>query len=287
MWAMPTKTAPTPTLAPTPTPATKPGLGSCGGVSKEALLKLLDEKAQRNGQLRAAADERESQLSEQITLLEAELCEAHAATQAATEQVGALKRQVEEAKRAGEADEAAMASALATFTRQEAVRGPGKRGLARKGAQRAGLPTFKTASLNYESVPLFKRRGWSKIADIKRAIVALKTDKGGNITGDLHAASAYQARDAVTLFNMEGAPWQRGCLVSFLDYMKSQRFETTGAKDRKHWVCMKLWPDRFGTKEEYLQHRACMSKAGKFITSVGKLRALYECDLAEQLELQK
>ena len=259
-------------------------------MSKEELLTLLAEKAARNGRLRAEADEadeRESQLSEQIALLEGELCEAQEATRAATAQVEALERQVEDAKRAAEADEAAMASALATFSRQATGRVPGKRGPSRQGAQRAGVPTCKTASLNYASVPLFKRRGWSNVADIKRAIVALKTGKGGPIPGDLHAVSAYQARDAVILFTMEGAPWQRGCLVSFLHYMKSQRFESTGAKDRKHWVCMKLWPGRFGTKEGYLEHRACMSKAGKFTTSVGKLRALYECDLAEQLELKE
>lgn len=254
-------------------------------MSKEELLQLLAEKAKSNGQLRAKADERESHLREQITLLEGELCEAHESTREATAQIEVLERQAEKARHE-EADAVAMASALAIFTSQEGGHVSGKRGRALKGVHSAGVPTCKTVALNYASVPLFKRRGWKNVADIKRAVVSLKADRGEKVTADLHSVSAYQARDAIIVFSMEDAPWKRGCLVSFMDYMKSRRFESTGAKDRKHWLCMKLWPDRFDTKEGYLQHRSCMSKAGKFITSVGKLRALVERDLAEQLGLK-
>jgi hypothetical protein len=96
------------------------------------------------------------------------------------------------------------------------------------------------------------------------------------------SVSGYQARDAMLVFSMTDPPWKEGCLVSFLSYMKSRNFENTHARDRKHWMCMKLWPGRFSTPQEYRQHKACMSKAGKFVTSINKLKRLYERDLVER-----
>lgn len=240
-------------------------------------------------QLRRDADDRERWLMERIDALHDERDEARTMASAAAQEIGALEKQVAVLQRAQDRD-ADMAEAAQVFetmlpkndNSNAKGQSPGKRGKARKGPQRAGLPTCTTEPLQYAQVPLFKRKGWTCLDDLKRAIACLKLAPGAQPTSEQLSVSGYQARDAMLVFSMADPPWTRGCLVSFLSYMKSRRFESTRARDRKHWVCMKLWPGRFSAPHEYRQHKACMSKAGKFVTSINKLKTLYERDLAER-----
>lgn len=236
-------------------------------------------------QLRRDADDRERWLMERIDALHEERDEARTMASAAAKEVATLEKKVEALRGVKlEEEDAGMVEAVAAFKAMppDALKLPGKRGKARKGPHRAGLPTCKTVPLQYDAVALFKRKGWRCFEDLKRAIARLKVAPGAQPTSEQLSVSSYQARDALLVFSMSGAPWTKGCLVSFLSYMKSKRFENTDARDRKHWMCMKLWPGRFPTPGEYRQHKACMSKAGKFITSVNKLKKLYERDLVER-----
>ena len=239
--------------------------------------------------LRMDADDRERWMMERIDALHDERDEARAMARAAAQEIGELEKQVVALQREQTRD-ADMAEATEVFktmlpnkdNSNDKGTSPGKRGKARQGPQRAGLPTCTIESLEYAQVPLFKRKGWTCLDDVKRAIAGLKLAPGAQPTSEQLSVSGYQARDAMLVFSMADPPWTRGCLVSFLSYMKSLRFENTRARDRKHWVCMKLWPGRFSTPHEYRQHKACMSKAGKFVTSINKLKKLYERDLAER-----
>ena len=156
-----------------------------------------------------------------------------------------------------------------------------------RGAERAGWPTCETRDLPLANVPAMQRMGIKDPYDLQLAIMKLKSPNVREASPQLRTVSGYQARQAITAFRMRGAPWKRGCVASFLAYMESREYEDTGAKDRRHWLCMKLWPGRFPTPKAYRQHEACMSKAGKFITSIGKLRAVYERDLALRGEQKK
>ena len=244
------------------------------------LLLLLAEKGQRNGALRAEAERR----AEALLAAKEDLRVAHA-------QISALQQEVERLRlalgaEAGEEhgagpDAALRTRAIAAFAAyNEGGRGRGKRGKAKKGEERAGWPTCKTVTLPCSEVPFFQSAGLRDPYDLKRAIVELKVPSFEDATPDLCTVSAYQARDALIAFRLSDAPWKKGCVASFLAYMNSHKFEDTGARDRRHWLCMKLWPGRFSTASAYLKHEACMSKAGKFVTSIGKLRAVYERHLA-------
>lgn len=231
------------------------------------------------------ADDRERWMMERIDALHDERDEARAMASAASKKIGTLEKQVA-ALQGAHTKDAAMGEAAEVFKTilQNGAKGrlPGKRGKARQGLQRAGLPTCTIESLQYAQVPLFKRKGWTCLDDLKRAIACLKLVPGALPTSEQLSVSGYQARDAMLVFNMANPPWTKGCLASFLSYIKSRRFENTHARDRKHWVCMKLWPGRFSAPNEYHQHKACMSKAGKFVTSINKLNQLYERDLVER-----
>lgn len=240
---------------------------------------LLAQKGQRNGALRAEAERR----AEALLVAKEDLRVAHA-------QISELQQEVERLKsapsaRADEegADAAARRRAVAAFAAYnegERERGRGTRGKAKKGEERAGWPTCETVALPCGEVPFFQSAGLRDPYDLKCAIVALKAPCIADAASGLCTVSAYQARDALLAFRLRDAPWKEGCVASFLAYMGSREFEDTGARDRRHWLCMKLWPGRFSTASECLQHEACMSKAGKFITSIGKLRAVYERHLA-------
>lgn len=247
--------------------------------------------------LRMEADDRERWMMERIDELHNERDEARAMVSAAVKEMSELEKQVAALQREQTRD-VDMAEAAEVFkkglpntkngsdmsddSRNDKGKGPGKRGKARKGSLRAGLPTCSTAPLPYAQMPLFKRKGWKCIDDLKRAIAGLKLAPGEQPTSQQLSVSGYQARDAMLVFSMIDPPWKEGCLVSFLSFMKSRNFENTHARDRKHWMCMKLWPGRFSTPQEYRQHKACMSKAGKFVTSINKLKRLYERDLVER-----
>ena len=241
------------------------------------LLKLLAEKGRRNGELRAEAE----RSTEALLAAREDLRMAHAQIAHLSEQVTRLQTEASKREEAFEAtaDTAAWDRAVRVFAERCSKRCPGKRGKAKTGAARAGWPTCETITLPLCSVPFFRRAKIKDPYELKRAIVALKSPNVDEASPELCTVSGYQARDALLVFRMRDAPWERGCVVSFLEYMDSQEFEDTGARDRRHWLCMKLWPGRFGTPHEYQRHEACMSKAGKFITSIGKLRAVCGCNL--------
>ena len=247
-----------------------------GGDNQAALLQLLAEKGKRNGELRAALDRRQ----EELLAAREDARVARVEVASLTEQVASLQSMAcEEVATVAHAE--ALEAAAKIFEKRAVTQAsPGKRGRARQGAERAGLPTCETIDLPFRKVAFFKRAKINDPYDLKFAIVALKSPDGRHAPAELRTVSAYQARDAALVFRMRDAPWKRGCVSSFLEYMASREFEDTRAKDRRHWMCMKLWPGRFATPDDYLRHEACMSKAGKFVTSVGKLRAVYERDLA-------
>lgn len=254
-----------------------------GGASEDegALLRLLAEKGQRNGALRAEAERR----MEALLTAREDLRVAHAQIAALQQQVEQLQSSASAREEEEETEAAVRMRAAAVFAAYNAAAGRGgrdrgTRGKAKEGAERAGWPSCETAMLPCSAVPFFRSAGLRDPYDLKRAIVALKTPHFADATPELRTVSGYQARDALLIFRLCDAPWKRGCVASFLAYMGSRAFEDTGARDRRHWLCMKLWPGRFGTPAAYLQHEACMSKAGKFITSIGKLRAVYERHLA-------
>ena len=250
------------------------------GEGDGELLKLLVEKGLRNCKLRAEVDLRE----EELLRVKEELLEARGGLSAAHKQIEALSQKVEtlqgvarksEDEEAAVADAAAKADAVKAFASYGATGVAGKRGKGKKGEERAGWPTCETVELPFSKVAFFRRVGLEDPYDLTRAIVSLKSPDGALENAKLRTVSTYQSRDVTIVLRLKDAPWKRGCVASFLAYMQSLQFEDTCARDRKHWMCMKLWPGRFGTAEEYLRHKACMSKAGKFITSIGKLRALY------------
>ena len=240
---------------------------------------LLAQKGQRNGALRAEAERR----AEALLVAKEDLRVAHAHISELQQEVERLKSAPSARAGEGGADAAARRRAVAAFAAYnegERERGRGTRGKAKKGEERAGWPTCETVALPCSEVPFFQSAGLCDPYDLKCAIVALKAPCIADAASDLCTVSAYQARDALLAFRLRDAPWKEGCVASFLAYMGSREFEDTGARDRRHWLCMKLWPGRFSTASECLQHEACMSKAGKFITSIGKLRAVYERHLA-------
>ena len=262
------------------------------GEGDGELLKLLVEKSLRNGELRAEVDLRE----EELLGVKEELLEAREGLSAAHKQIEALSQKVEALQsvaRSREDEEDAVADAAA---REEAVKAfasygatgvAGKRGKGKKGEERAGWPTCETVELPFSKVAFFRRVGLEDPYDLTRAIVSLKSSDDALENAKLRTVSTYQSRDVTIVLRLKDAPWKQGCVASFLAYMQSLQFEDTCARDRKHWMCMKLWPGRFGTAEEYLSHKACMSKAGKFITSIGKLRALYARHVAHCEEQKK
>lgn len=259
-------------------------------VGDGALLKLLAEKGLRNGELRAQVDRCEEEL---LGVYE-ELLEAREGVRAAHEQIEALSQKVEALQGVGTtreslvSDAAASEEAVSAFVSYGARGVAGARGKGKKGELRAGWPTCKTVELPFSQVAFFRRAGLEDPYDLTLAIVSLKVASDDPVeNAKLRTVSTYQSRDVTIVLRLKDAPWKRGCVASFLAYMDSREFEDTGARDRKHWMCMKLWPGRFGTAEEYLHHEACMSKAGKFITSINKLRALYARDVAHREEQKK
>ena len=250
-----------------------------------ALLKLLEQKGRRNSELRAEVEQRE----EQLVGAKEELRVAHMQIEALSRRVQDLEAEVGER----ENEAAARRRGVAVFAARIASRGdgskraPGKRGKARRGAERAGRPTCETQDLPLANVPTLQRMGIKNPYDLQLAIMKLKSPNVKEASPELRTVSGYQARQAIAALRLCGGPWKRGCVASFLAYMESREYEDTGARDRRHWLCMKLWPGRFATPKEYRQHEACMSKAGKFITSISKLRAVYERDLARQEEQKK
>jgi len=256
---------------------------SGGEVPKAALLRLLVEKADQASQLRTAADEREFLLMNQIEAMEAAATKAVETMRVADARIAELLWNVKDLESAAEVRASADKDVKdfefggVILQSANAARGTGnKRGKAKVGVERSGLPTCNTVQLRYDQVDLFKKMRWRTVSDIKKAIANLALANGCDNTKKLQTVSMRQALDAVFVFSMVDAPWKRGCLKSFLLYMGSKMFEDTGAKGRRHWVCIKLWPGRFATAAEAHKHTGCMSKAGKFMTSVGKLQALFE-----------
>lgn len=258
---------------------TKRGPAALVRGDESGLLRLLAEKGRRNGELRAEAE----RSTEALLVAREDLRAAHEQIATLSERVARLQAEASqrEQEQGATADAAAWDRAVRLFAERCYKHCPGKRGKAKRGEARAGWPTCETVALPLCDVPLLRRAGIEDPYELKLAIVALKSPNVAQAPPELCTVSAYQARDALLAFRMRDAPWKRGCVASFLQYMDSQEFGDSGARDRRHWLCMKLWPGRFGTPHEYQRHEACMSKAGKFITSIGKLRAVCGGNLAD------